>query len=423
MTINELFKFYILIVILSIACSRNDPSIHIAHIDIESGIDNMVVVKLSQFTDDIEYISLETQNESILGNPNNYAIGQKNIIFCNSDMSLVLFDRAGKYKMKFGRKGRGPGEYQAVNNLIVEGEELYFSSGKDLFMFSLSGDFQKKYPDILNPQDGIQLDYITLVDDSLLFGHIQNNNGQAPYKGMLINMKGEVIKTYTNFNILKSKGSRINGGSTQIYSFEKSVNFKEQFVDTLFFIDNKYNLIPRFSFRMGSLKMPESVRTNFFEYFQKINDYYALENILESQGYLFIDMNFGSHFPVEHITVETNSGQAQEESSINTTHCLGIYNKKTGKLVFCRPTGTDNPLNLTGLYNDLDGGPRFFPERMLNDSTMIMVVSARDLINHVNSKDFINSKTKHPDKKEQLRELAGRLSEDSNPVLILLHLN
>ena len=257
---------------------------------------------------------------------------------------------------------------------------------------------------------------------SLIFGHIPNNNGQAPFKGMLINKNGKVKTAYTNFDILESKGSRINGGSTQVYSFEKSVHFKEQFTDTLYFIDSRYNLIPKFSFIMGSLKMPESVRANFRGYFQKINDYYAVENILESPGYLFIDINFGSHFPVKQVTTKSNNEQEQEERRTITTHCLGIYNKKTTELVFCKPSGTDNPLSVSGLYNDLDAGPRFFPERMINDTTMLMVISARDLINHVNSEEFINSKSGYPEKKEQLRNFTCRLSEDSNPVLMILEL-
>jgi hypothetical protein len=99
---------------------------------------------------------------------------------------------------------------------------------------------------------------------------------------------------------------------------------------------------------------------------------------------------------------------------------LGIYDIKSKELRFCEPTSTDNPLFTSGLYNDIDCGPRFFPKVMVNDNTMAMWVNAIDLKNHVASADFIKSEPKFPDKKAKLRDLADNLSESDNPVLVLI---
>ena len=103
----------------------------------------------------------------------------------------------------------------------------------------------------------------------------------------------------------------------------------------------------------------------------------------------------------------------------NTTFALGIYHIRSGNLAFSEPTSTDNPLFTSGLYNDIDGGPRFFPTSMENDSTMGMWVDALDFKNHVASDDFKNNEVKFPEKKLELQELADSLTEFDNPILIL----
>ena len=144
------------------------------------------------------------------------------------------------------------------------------------------------------------------------------------------------------------------------------------------------------------------------EYFQKINDYVDVGSIFQTSEYLFLSVNFGKRF-----TATEN----------NTTYCFGIYNKETGEFCFCEPTNTDNPLFTSGLYNDIDGGPRFFPTKQINDSTMVMTVSAMELKNHIASEDFKKSNPKFPEKKKQLEKLANSLSKYANPVLMVVTFN
>jgi hypothetical protein len=106
--------------------------------------------------------------------------------------------------------------------------------------------------------------------------------------------------------------------------------------------------------------------------------------------------------------------------TINTSHALGIFNKKTEELDFCKPTTTNNPLFTSGLYNDIDGGPRFFPTKQVNDSTMLMWVKANELKDHVASDDFKKTTVKYPEKKKELEKLANSLKETDNPVLMFV---
>jgi hypothetical protein len=109
-------------------------------------------------------------------------------------------------------------------------------------------------------------------------------------------------------------------------------------------------------------------------------------------------------------------------SDVNTTNVLGIYNIQSNSLVFCEPTSTDNPLFTSGIYNDVDAGPRFYPMKQVNDSTLAMWIEAKQLKDHVASKDFMNSIVKYPEKKKELEILASSLKETDNPILMLVRL-
>ena len=105
---------------------------------------------------------------------------------------------------------------------------------------------------------------------------------------------------------------------------------------------------------------------------------------------------------------------------LNTSLVLRIFDINLKDLEFVCPTSTDNPLFTTGLYNDIDAGPRFLPHKQINDSTMVMWVDAKQLKEHVASDDFKNNNPKYPEKKEELEKLAGGLTEFDNPVLMFV---
>jgi len=107
----------------------------------------------------------------------------------------------------------------------------------------------------------------------------------------------------------------------------------------------------------------------------------------------------------------------------NTNRGLGIYNKRTKKISFCKPTITDNKLIASGICNDIDGGPRFFPNMQVNDSTMLMWINAADFKTHVESDDFKNSIAKYPEKKNYLKKMADKLSPMDNPILMFVTFN
>jgi hypothetical protein len=421
----------ILLLVLTVSCS-NRPKIQntIRAVDVVSNIDNLQQINLSRFTDNIRYIALENIADIAIGDYPAFDISDNLILTSDRESSLLIFDMSGHLIVKFGKRGRGPEEYQSINNLCFgKDNKVYFNSMVDLFVYNPDGSFAGKYTKCMLAKNTFYLHQWCIVDDSLLFAHIQNDSGQTEYKAVMINLSGKIIRYYQNYDLLENKRSRIMGGTTQIYKFNGALYFKEQFVDTLFSLNVDYQLIPEYCFNLGNLKMPASVRVNFYEYFERINDYAAIEDIFQTESYIFLKVNLGNRFPARRLnprpdespvsgTVSTNNIRAWT----NTTFCLGIYDKKTGELYFCKPTMTDNPLFTSGIYNDIDAGPRFLPRKQINDSTMVMTISARDLKYHIASDDFKNNIPRYPEKKKQIEELANSLSDFDNPILMLVTL-
>jgi hypothetical protein len=56
----------------------------------------------------------------------------------------------------------------------------------------------------------------------------------------------------------------------------------------------------------------------------------------------------------------------------NTTYMLGVVDKNSCDIMFCKPYNTYNPLIVSGILNDIDTSPKFFPTRQINDSTLVM---------------------------------------------------
>lgn len=153
---------------------------------------------------------------------------------------------------------------------------------------------------------------------------------------------------------------------------------------------------------------------------QDMMRYIYLWKVFQTRKYLFIKCQLGNYFPAKRLTPKPPMVDGVKPIIYNTTYALGIVNKETYEMIFCKPTSTDNPLFTTGLYNDYDAGPRFFPSQMVNDSTMVMYLDVQRLKDHVASDDFKTNKAKHQEKKSEFANFVNNLSPFDNPVLMLV---
>ncbi len=405
------------------SCQNQKKTGSVEVVDIGSNMNKMEVLNLSQFTDDIQYVPLETKEDLPLSWISN--IEFKDSLILVTDMKLcLLYDSHGRYLSKIGVRGRGPGEYEFVSEFyITNSNTIIMQSLYDLFEYNSNGSFIKKHKNafMLNNNENEYVSSWLVLNDSLFLGHEPNTTGLIANKALIFKNNGDIKYYFKNYTLFKRERTVASGfeDHAQIYRFKNSIFYKEFYNDTLFYLNDHNQLIPRYYLNLGKYGEPVSERAKLLQG-PSMSKYLYTWNVFQTEKYLLMKCQFGDHFPAKRRTPKTIMGKIT--TMYNTVYALGIFNKKTKVLSFCKPTSTDNPLFTSGLYNDIDAGPRFFPAKQINDSTMVMWVKADELKNHVASDDFKNSVPKYAEKKKELEKLANSLKETDNPVLMIVKL-
>ena len=101
---------------------------------------------------DVDYIPLETTDESVLSVGATKIMSEKYIIVAENTLGLYylnVFDRQGKYIRSIDRQGEGPEEYPNFINFIADFDtnELFIRIGNktDIKVYTLNGQFLRKF--------------------------------------------------------------------------------------------------------------------------------------------------------------------------------------------------------------------------------------------------------------------------------------
>lgn len=109
-------KYMLLLSILLLcSCNKNKQTTNIERIVFnehnKADINNII---------SYQFIPLETNNNSLIGNITDLKI-VNNHIYINSDRDkLLVFDLSGKFITQIGNKGNGPGEYNLISNFHID---------------------------------------------------------------------------------------------------------------------------------------------------------------------------------------------------------------------------------------------------------------------------------------------------------------
>jgi hypothetical protein len=391
-------------------------------INIESNINNFREFSLSQFNAEIRYIPLKKGDNLEISRIVDIDISSDLILVSNINMCL-LFDHNGMLIRKIGKEGRGPNEYTIISHSTFGLKNNIYLLVIDKFLeYKTDGTFVSSFyvRKINNPE--FSIGSFILINDSLFLGHTPlTTTGKDETKAILFNNKGIIYHEYKNYIFLNRSVRMFSSEDfkSSFYAYKGNTHFKEKMNDTLFCLTDKYELLPRLSFKLGKYSMPKKFRERFIAGANPPPwyNYIFVDNVYEISDYLLLDCQFNKYMPAKRFTPREILGI---EIWNNTLNVIGLFNKENKSLFFCKPTSTDNPLFTSGLYNDIDAGPRFYPIKQVNDSTLVMWIEAKQLKDHIASNDFKNNNVKFPDKKNKLLELASRLNEFDNPVLMFV---
>jgi hypothetical protein len=355
---------------VSLINGQMDPQEAPYKIDIKKNIKNLKAINLSTIGKQLSYIPLETTPECLIQKIRKILFSDS-FIFISEYSKLLQFDKNGKFIRQIGSSGTGPGEYISVGDFCIDEQkkEIYmiFSSAPKLLIFGFDGVLKKSINLSFRPAQIISKD-----KNSLMF-HLWNVPGKNDPSWIITNRQGIILTSIkNNLKRISQPGFLVN--HTPLYTFDKTLHFMEFGIDTLYYFKDIQRK-PYSIFSFGDLKMdtdPIISPSMIKNVDENLNGKLWVGSIIENDDLIFIEFFLG----------------------ITNLKMCAIYNKTTDSLTFLK----DNVFK-----NDLGGGFGFWPKQIVNDKILIDYVDAFDLI-----------------KKVIPSELRNRISETSNPVIIIL---
>ena len=345
-------------------------------------------VKLSDLgVVDIKYIPLETKQNSMMGEIYDLK-ADDHFLFINSAGKIQRYSFDGSYMTQIGREGKGVGEYQFGKDFSFDrnGRVYVLSMHEDkIYIYSPQGKFIRTIP---CPKTSTKL----CCMDSNILCFSENAGGFVINSFDIINYDGKTLKSFPNkfkFKVGENPGLLMNECAS--FRSEGQLYVKEVSSDTVFVYKDR-DLNPAFILDDGGKSMPPEKRHwNSFEEFKKITlEYISVRRLLKFGNYIYYAFMLGYD---GYIFIGSVNGGHQFLTNIKH-----------------------------GIINDLDGGPNIWFETTKNDHTIISWINTYELKAYVTSDAFKNSTPKYPQKKKELEKLANSLSENDNPVLMLIKL-
>jgi hypothetical protein len=346
-------------------------------------------IQLSEYAEDVQYIplSFEIPIKSI-----------RAIDFCDNFIfigtgteGMLVYNNDGSLYKKIGNKGRGPGEYYSVNSFSIDPKNklvylLDAGPSAKIMVYTFNGVFKYEFS---NAHLNGVFQKIVFQNERLYLFEIVIA-GSATYDWVEIDLHGEVISK--KINSIPKFSTMATLMINPIYLFNGGIGYWNQYNDTIFCIKNSKNSA-RLFFAKGEHRLPFDNNIDLSNFFLPIN-------IVESNNYIWIvEFNRPKN---EVIIIDKNKGSSKLVNSIK--------NKDTV---------------LPGIFNDLDGGGNFEPRSYNNsdgDEYLVGWVEAYQLKANVASETFNKTTAKYPEKKKELKKLANGLTENDNPVLMLVKL-
>ncbi len=189
-----------------------------------------------------------------------------------------------------------------------------------------------------------------------------------------------------------------------ISRFDDSFTLITPVKDTIFGLNSDGELLVRYTINYGKYSRP--VDKDIFTFDNNIvaNNFIVYKPpLFESEDFIFFEFNMGSFCrnPFERVY---RFGGIEFKS--NETGEYAIFNKKTGKLTFL-----DLPEDgKRGMVEDIKNGPPFWPQ---------FTGTNGEFISYITALDFLALAEKPEVKPGIITEVAAKLKEDDNPVIII----
>lgn len=359
--------------------------------------------RLSAFADDIDYIPLQTTDRSLMEGSVRRVLLREKTIYLSNGKNIMCFDIEGRFLFKLDKQGRGPGEYTIIFDFDVDSDNKYLiiPNYSRLLFYGIS-DTGFSFQRSLAFQEPVLYKSDIIPETENIFIPVPPWKGTEQTLSLLIDIFGDTVHSKPNgYKYRRQRNGRGDGlDEMQVYSIGNKVCFKEEFSDTVFYVDAKDNLFrPRMILNSnGTIITPE--RRGGLENAREVRS--SVNNIFETSRYVFL------------------------RSYIKDGQDKIIENR----IIFDKTTNTKYILDIdreqkSALEDDLGGGPDFSIDYFNFYCSGDMLFSFIDVIalkKYIASEGFKNAKVKDIKEKERIKILADSLDEMDNPVMVVVRL-
>lgn len=372
------------------ACSQKTEEFKV--IDIGNAYEKREPVMASDYFSAIDYIPLETSEESLLNGTNALTIlpAEDRFIILNrmerkADATIESFDLSGNLLEFKAQYGRSEEEFTNVRNIILKDDELFVFQATRISIYDLEGNYKES----IHFQEGINPIQPPFMIDTRTFGILGNDIENKKFCIDLIDTTGKRIygKPFASYSEEAGKERFIERNGMKIplptfpaahfYTNNEKVFFAQKLNDTLYTIDTK-DLQKRASyiFDYGKYIDHKSPRRNLF--------------IMETKHFLQCRVLFKKDL------FNTEPGY------ISPTF---IYDEASGKT---RMITHNKEFDRSGFVNDVNDDALIFMPEVCRGDKMYQLFDAVDFIEFAERSNSA-----------KIKEVAAGITEESNPVLVI----
>lgn len=315
-----------------------------------------------------------------------------------SNTGCYIFTKEGKFVKDFAFRGRSGDEFTYLEAITIaeDTKNIALKCGTKAIIFDFNGNFITSIP-IWNISDRASIDNVTsssidfLDNDRLLFNSRDPQTGYS--YAVIYNLDGQRIVRKKISNSLYTRTDELIPGkpgivhAVQCFSYWNGhIKLITQMDDIIYKLDEQMNILPSHILDFGKYRN-RSAKDDFEAGKLLVSN----KGFEENERFIMFRITLG----LSNILPEQNGADNRiltiiYDKNKKTTYALK-YNKKLG---------------ITGFTNDLDNGMPFRPTKILGNK----------MYQFVNADRFISMAAQTSSAK--MKEIAAKLTEESNPVLI-----
>ena len=363
-------------------------------------------MNLSEIADKVEYIPLQTTDSSLMGYFWNFAI-TKDYFFIVNELSVLTFDKYGKYINSLFRIGSGPGEANAYCIAVDEdGGKVFVYDHiiSDVKIYDFHGKYINTIKKSIRPP-GTWGYSIGFFNDNLLVQTTQRPHVKYLYSCFDLSNDSIHILCKNNRDYSNSQEGKtpLSPYDYHYQITDSTILYKESYGDTIFSVNKKFIQTPRYIINLGNRKLDwDTWRECAFNIAGGPPNGYKVQSFVETESYLFLVLQ-----------------------SFKEPQMFVVYNKITNSTNIIKNKDQDPSSDQVYLRNNLDNIIPFPPMNkdgylFYYEDCLYSVIEANDFVRiYKSASSEIRSSSKYL---RNMAPLFSKITEFSNPIIMKVYL-